>query len=567
MSSSKTRVTVAIEDRQGELEIVDRDFRIVQRGFGILRGELEPGIYRARARAGDAHREELFAIEPGAASLDVTMKPLRFASPLPLQGTSTSHEYHQDALTVAIGSAPVDVGLGHGTSLLLSLRDPSDACFRQRQSSAVVRDNYRRSFTGFRLRNTRGELLLDFDQTAKIETALGFAVLNLNLRPDNYLLSYERDTGEHLAMPVPCLSAWQTQVFINVEVPTELDRPGGPNMADRAVMMAPTGMPFHPNDQFFRLAEIARYALRQGRPILSREQVEAMLQEKFFNPVLGLLAAHVLLLKRQPPHELLQIVADNLAGVIGPEFPDVLALRIALAELDGAVPALPAQGLPFPPLLHASWEIVARHPQLLAPASFVRAVALRLVPQGPWLAWKPDDTAQPDSVMTVMQRLGGHHLPGKALRILGDSVRRIAFDADRPGEAPSAVQPAGDMHPPVGDNATSTLAILLALAREFPWSAWFKRLKEEASERGLLEQFTSLQRSLLPTLQLIATQLDEGDDFTLDDLQQLRERLGVPLPILTESLQDMVQKALALGVALLIDRSDANNGSSGDAPH
>src|SRR5690606_33611955 len=152
-SNSKTSVTVAIQGLQGELESVDGDFQVIKRGFGSLQGDLKPGIYKARARAGDVLREELFAVEPGAESMDVALASLDFASPLPLQGTSTSHEYHQQALETATASIPADLGLGTGGGLLLSLRDPTDACMRQRDGTPDERDNYRRSFAGLCLRD------------------------------------------------------------------------------------------------------------------------------------------------------------------------------------------------------------------------------------------------------------------------------------------------------------------------------------------------------------------------------------------------------------------------------
>ena len=111
MSNSKTTVTVRIDDRQGELEIVDGSFRVINRGYGMLKADLKPGIYKARARAGNAQNEELFEVEPNAHPFEVPMDTLFFESPIPLNGTSTTHEYHQDALMTATKEAPHDAGL------------------------------------------------------------------------------------------------------------------------------------------------------------------------------------------------------------------------------------------------------------------------------------------------------------------------------------------------------------------------------------------------------------------------------------------------------------------------
>ncbi|MFZ1546442.1 MAG: hypothetical protein WAT12_05005, partial [Candidatus Nitrotoga sp.] len=114
MSNSKINVTIHIEGGQGELEIIDGTFQTIDRGFGTLKVTLNPGIYKTRARVGDIQHEELFSVAPEAAPITIKIEPLNFATPVPLQGTSTSHEYHQDAFYDATASTPVDVGLGQG---------------------------------------------------------------------------------------------------------------------------------------------------------------------------------------------------------------------------------------------------------------------------------------------------------------------------------------------------------------------------------------------------------------------------------------------------------------------
>lgn len=542
MSNSKTCVTVAIQDLQGELEIVDGNFQVVQRGFGSLQGDFEPGIYKARARAGDVLREELFAVEPGAEFMDVALASLDFASPLPLQGTSTSHEYHQQALESATAGAPADLGLGAGGGLLLSLRDPSDACMRQRGGASAERDNYRRSFAGLRLRNADGDLLLDFDLALKQEPDLGFALLNLDLSPGNYMLCYEPPGGEPVAMPMPVAPGWQTSVFLRVNLPQDLEAPGTVDLTDRAVMMSPLGTAFFPADHHFRLAEIARYALVQGRPVLDRKQVEEMLHEKFHNPMLGLLVAHVLLLRKAPPQALLRTVIGNLTGMIGQASPDVIALDLALSEIEGKKPSLPPSGLAFPPLLSASWEILARYPKLLAPGSKARAVASRLAPQGPWLAWKPQEQSEATVASVIgagFSLLSLASMQGLVTGKVGKMVSGI-ISKKLAGVAPNAPQTAKA-------EAADALDILLRLARDVPWHALTKSVRAAVTDDNMLDQLTSLQRTLIPTLQLIAEQIEEGDEFTVEELEHLCQGLNVALPVLRESLNDLAMAVVRAG--------------------
>ena len=116
MSSSKTPVTIEVGGYHGELEVVDGRFRVVDSGFGRLQTELAPGIYKARARAGEVRVEELFVVEPEGGSVEVSLPLPEFASPAPLAGTSTTHEYHMDPLAHISQEPPVDYGLGRGAA-------------------------------------------------------------------------------------------------------------------------------------------------------------------------------------------------------------------------------------------------------------------------------------------------------------------------------------------------------------------------------------------------------------------------------------------------------------------
>lgn len=100
------------------------------------------------------------------------------------------------------------------------------------------------------------------------------------------------------------------------------------------------------------------------------------------------------------------------------------------------------------------------------------------------------------------------------------------------------------------DDASATLEAIINLARQIPWKELFNFLKSEAAQRGLFPQLTALQKSLLPTLQLIREQLDEGDDFTLDELRQLCEGLKVPLLVLRDSLKDLATTIIRSGMEM-----------------
>ncbi len=530
MSSSNIPVTVQIADRQGELEIVDGGFRVIAQGFGSLQFSLAPGIYKARARAGTVLTEKLFDVTDGGDPVSVLFEPLFFASPVPLNGTSTSHEYHQHAISVASAGAPLDAGLGRGAIFLISVRDPSDACMRQRTATQDVRDNYRRSFDGFRLHSAAGNMLLDFDAHAKRDVDLGFAVLNVHLQPGTYVLSYKMQDSERIAMPITVVQGWQTQAFIHVDLPADMGAPGRADLTDLALLMTPVGTLFSPGDTLFRLAELARLSLTQGRFAITNAQVDELLAEKFSHPILGLLVAHLLLLQDKPQCHLLETVIDHVAVMLGPDFPDVIAMRIAMARLDDKPSVFPTDRLTAPPLLRTNWDLLAAYPEFLPADSLNREIASCIIHRGLWLNWNPP-LPTPKTVTLVKN----------VMAIMVKLSARVK-----------------EKQPEDVDDESAALAAINILIKTIRWRAVLKALSKSAKKHGLMTNFTSLQKSLMPTMQIIQTQFEDQENFTLEDLKQLCDDLGVPMPVLRESLEDLAGKMIGLAKKVLKNKMDSD---------
>ena len=108
-------------DSQSEILVLDGRGRLVERGFGPARTfVLEPGIYRVKVVTGSESRERPIVLTEELRE-PVQFDPVAFASPVPLVGTSTSHEYHQAA---AHGeSRKTHVRDGAGSSLFFLVRD------------------------------------------------------------------------------------------------------------------------------------------------------------------------------------------------------------------------------------------------------------------------------------------------------------------------------------------------------------------------------------------------------------------------------------------------------------
>lgn len=534
---SNCDVTVQVADDLGKVEIVDGAFRVVASGFGSLRHALAPGLYKARASAGGAHNETLFAVERASSALVIPLDAPRFATPVPLANTAASPPYQQQAVTDATAGPGADQGLGQGGGLLLCVRDPSDAHLRQQQATSDRQDNYRRSFDGFRLFSADDNLLLDIDSAAWRDPAHGMLLLHLELRPDYYILSYKPQGMEAVDIPLPVFKGWRSQLFLCIDLPRELETPGRADLAERALLLTPQAVPFNPGDRELRLTELARHALIDSRDAGVPAQLRNQLRKRNVNPMLGLLGAHLLLAEAQPDRMLLRDLADTLENRLGPDFPDLVALRIGLARLDDKTPALPA-AISRPPLLRASWNLFVDHPALLAPGSLAHQTASQLVPCGPWFAWHPNVP-----VIRLMP-------PGELAKAHPAShlYYRLSTYIDLTGQRRRAAPKAPAPRDP--DDARASRAMILQLAEQLAGRIGFNRLKAHAAGREWLAALSSVQKAFLPVLQLIHMQTEQGGDFTLDELMQLQRQLGVPLPVFRECVEDMLQKSGRLEATL-----------------
>ncbi|WP_305043118.1 hypothetical protein [Geoalkalibacter sp.] len=563
MSDSKTRVNVEVADRAASLEILDGGFQVVAQGFGSLEAELAPGLYKARASVGGVAQEQLFAVEEGVTPAPVRLGPVRFASPVPLNDTSTSHEYHQEAVARALQDAPLV--LGNGARLLLSLRDPSDRPFRQTPTSLP---DYARSFDGFRLCGPGNQPLIDFDQAARRVPEKGYAVLHAELDPGGYVLHWAPPGRPAVARPLPLPPNWTTLVFVMVEPGGEGALPLRPNLADCSVQMAPLGYAGYPSERYFRLTEIARQSLLQGRNIVEREVMNALLGDKFGNPLLGLLAAHLLLLDAEPRLNLLHIVLGNLGAMLGADYPDVAALHLRLRQIEHPDQPPAPQPVVFPPLLKAGWEILAaqaaRDEAFFPADSLCRRMADRVVDNGVWLAWRPLPEASLGAALFA--GLSDAELQGKKWR---DRERILAIFEQTDGALDGAglLQATKTLAKPVlreqlRQFLKSTLAeqlppreqlgeLVLRLARTLPWERIVARLTQLDAQGAVAARLSSVQQSLIPTLLLLRRQLQSGQDLDGAQWEQLLAGLQVPKSVLLDNLRDLARLAGALAVRLI----------------
>ncbi|MDG9670554.1 hypothetical protein ONV78_22635 [Hahella sp. CR1] len=535
MSNSKASVTVNIADRQGEIEVVDSAFQVVANGFGALTVDLAPGLYKARAQAGGGRTESLFLVEPQAKTLTVPLNAIDFANPAPVQEGEDWTRRQQSALFDLVASEPEDVGLGWDGGLLLSLRQDIHPDHDEGRSA----DRLRTVMDRLQLRDAMGNQLADFRRKEVHLPELGLSAVNLKLKAGYYLLGYQDEQGETVLTPFYVVTGWRSQIYF--QLPDE-----GPfgyqDFSDRAMLMTPSGMglPHYELRRYLRLTEIARYALLQGRQAITREEMNALLQDKFFNPLFGLFAAHLLLLSPRPNQDLLETVIHNTAGMIGVDNPDIQALRLALAGLKGESP-LASQGVSFPPMLSASWRALLDCPAMVVANPVLREVAARQVAQGPWLAWKLEEevggrivSRSGDSVLSPKILELTLNVPSKVLEKLNIFTKNYNFT--------TLTSPSWELPDTTPASEKDVLQAIKDLACNNPWNEIIRAHKKAVREGQGGLHLTNLQFSLLPMLQLIREQLEEGDDFTVEEFRLMMSGLHVPLVVAAEALQDLTEK-------------------------
>jgi hypothetical protein len=328
-----------------------------------LRWSVPRGLYKVRYQAGSAIGEQIVSVDRLAPPVQVVPPHLEFTSSAPLTQTASTHEYHTQPAVDASRRAPRTIG--SGASLFAMIRSRSGAFGRSSPADGLtlVRD---------------GRTLVDFSK-AERDPANTCAALHVELDPGAYTLQYD-SAAATMRQTVFLPGGWQTQLFVSettAEATAGLDIPG------LAVLLARPGMGFEPGGIAFQASELARKALRRGQPSLTPEQTRFLLDEKFENPMLGVLAAHLLILRPRRNNDLIKTVLQHLERMT-PDHPDLACLQLAIEPRS-------ARKVMAPPMLARSWDLLveassAGPTALDVPA--VEEVAGSLWDSGgAWLTW------------------------------------------------------------------------------------------------------------------------------------------------------------------------------------
>ena len=405
--SSKT-LTVLAADVVAEIAVLDGDQQTVAKGVGRLQKELPAGIYQVRVRVGPTLDQKLVSLDDNR---EVRFAAADIPSPIPLEGTSRPNADHTAAAIDA--SRNVRDTFGAGASVLVFARE-------RPRTDTVPHSN---PATGLSLLTEGGEQLANIGERADVRgQADPCAGWRGNVSPGAYRLRLERQDGTAIERAIYASPYTQVQVFLQVTdfLLTDGTKQRLADMSGSALAISPE-QEFSPQRQRIRLAELARYALTQNRRILSDGLLGELLDEKFDDPMLGLLGAHLLLRDRPKDHRQFVILTDNLLRLLGPEHPDVRALWRCRPPGDKRVPL----ELQSPPMLRLSWDLALQvsdeHPDSLAEGP--TSIADRILPDAPWLMWRTASPNRPSVVeLTLKDYLGAR---GRAETERFDATRTV----------------------------------------------------------------------------------------------------------------------------------------------
>jgi hypothetical protein len=437
----KARLTVTTADPAAEIFVIDGQLNLVERDRGSLGRDLEPGLYKVKVRVGGVTEERHVALEPGGA-VEVAFKHLAFASPVPLDQTAKTHEYHIDAAVRCGGAAPADVGRGSGSAIFVFARRFTNPWERRPDKVPAAPAHPAR---GLSLRDGAGAMVVDVSAPAtsanNMADAAGnpsidpWAACNVSVAPGPYRLRLDTPGGT-LEQTVMASRGWQTQVFLTQKNYGAFGGAGPEerfaNLPGASVMLARLGEGFHPESDQRRLEELARQALAKRRDPLPDQVVERILQGKFENPMLGLYGAHLLLMRKRPavPKRQLQqdldVIVRNLRELLGHDaaHPDVEALALLKGGSGRG-----QYRFETPPMLRRSWSLVldasAGRPDIVPQGSPASTVGHRLWAEAPWLIWR--SKRRPGSGVEVAGVNSADDDDADALAEYQSAVRRYVY--------------------------------------------------------------------------------------------------------------------------------------------
>jgi hypothetical protein len=343
----------------------------------FLKEDAAPGLYLMQYDAGLTSREASIKLEAGEEYKDLQVC-VPFPSAAPIPGASGYREAQARAASHLSRSPDPTVALGGGGRLMLFVRHPDPG-------GAAA------SLAALALLNQHLQPLVLSLPAHQADGLQGWAGWCADADPGCYVLRWpaQGDAGSTVDQALWVAAGWSTILFL-----TSGDDGRAPHLADMTIHFAPTDGGFRVDDpkavDVHLAMELALGGWRTDKPLVDAAALEPLLTGKFSNPMLGIVAAHVLLQEAKPDHNLLtRILAALEAPERIPGCPDVRALRAIMRQRFGLADAVPL--LDYPPMFKASFKGAIADDwsrrDVISAGSLAGRVAPCLVPLSPWTTW------------------------------------------------------------------------------------------------------------------------------------------------------------------------------------
>ena len=294
------KVALVATDPGAHIQVFSKEIIDRSTGTGLLNLQLPPGLYTVRHRVGDAASDVQFSVSGEEERVDLNLNELAFSSPIPLEGTSTHHEYHHDpAIQLENSAATRAARSGYPDSvgtLLVFARDSAHVY-------GTVWPMAQEAQSGLRIRRLDKETGDPVDVLCEIsvdETG-GFSTVLVNDLPEGtYLVGARRREKKNwywIEIPVTVTSSWlRTEVYLDC---VDDDDTGRRFDIDAAAILVVSGTAGSMLDRpATRTTEIARLGLFEGRISTTPDALQS--PEIDSEPMLALYSAYALTFASKP---------------------------------------------------------------------------------------------------------------------------------------------------------------------------------------------------------------------------------------------------------------------------
>jgi len=276
--------------------VYDSALRPVATGVDRLDLKVPAGLYKVETRLAGAVASRVIDLLQGQ-PLQVARADwdLRFPSPAPLRGTSTTREYYRENAR-SLSTQPPWTEPNAVT--------PGDLFVFVRLQDRELVSRYPDFEKGLRLSNSEGDPIPALGTHGTRHDVEGWFGCSLRLEAGAYVLSVGEGAPDARSQPVWVEPGFQTQVFIPAASHPLIER--------LTISMAAIGDGFDAYDDAGTAAELILDGLQRGINLATSDQIKDLVRGKLKNPWLAILAAHALELDAEPDPLFVDLVRSFL---------------------------------------------------------------------------------------------------------------------------------------------------------------------------------------------------------------------------------------------------------------